>query len=632
GLWPPVGVLDARLTVSPPGAATAGLHQARPNGIRLWNVAPYETLTAFDYGAPTEPLRPIAVFAARNGVFSGRLAAGSAQPIKGLKVTVGDLAQAAGGAKIPSSAVLVRCAEPAVAGKSWLRAYRFDGLFEAIPAEIPVSNAGRAFAQEGMPMVYHRGEAPKELVPGAVASLWFTVRVPRDAKPGRYEGTVSVAAEGLAPTSVPLRVDVSDWTVPDPKDFRVANFLQSAPDSLALHYGVPRWSDKHFELIGRSMALAAEVNSRQAIAELCLDFFELGGNAETMVRWIRQPDGSYKHDFTVFDKFLDTVAKNIGKPHPLRLACWREWRLLPGESKWRWLPPSGGSSVGVTLLDPSTGTLGRVEQPPADSPEFIAFWKPVLDEVRKKLEARGWFDDTTMQGNSYASGVSGQLVDALHKIWPDGVWSYTAHNGLLGGKFTGTDKKVAMPVRYADTVWNCGRSYPRGYRELLKPRPGFFNFTYRESIRDEAVLTDVRRVAEDEIMCGHDGLSDLGVDYFPIRKPSGGYYYVNNGAGTGGPSCSTLALLAPGPDGPVVTERFEMFREGIEMAEAILFIQRAIEEKKIAGDLEARANRYLDERGEAFIKGWYGVRCMQAEHDEKLLTLAGEVARALGGK
>jgi hypothetical protein len=496
-------------------------------------------------------------------------------------------------------------------------------------------------------MVYHRAEAPKELVPGTVASLWFTVRVPKDAKPGRYEGTVSVAAEGLAPTNVPLRVDVSDWTVPDPKDFRVTNFLQSAPDSLALHYGVPRWSDKHFELIGKSMALAAEVNSRQAIAELCLDFFELGGNAETMVRWIRQPDGSYKYDFTVFDRFLDTVAKNIGKPHPLRLACWREWRHLSGEPNWRWLASGGGKSVSVTLLDPSTGRLDKVEQPRADSPEFVAFWKPVLDEVRKKLEARdstgsspgalsaskgGWFDDTTMQGNSYASGVSGPLVDALYKIWPDGVWSYTAHNGGLGAKFAGTDKKVAMPVRYADGVWTVGRATPRGYRELLKPRPGFFCFTYRESIRDEAVLTDVRRVAEDEIMCGHDGLSDLGVDYFPIRKPSGGYYFVGNGAGTGGPSCSTLALLAPGPDGPVATERFEMFREGVELAEAILFIQRAIEEKKIAGDLDARANRYLDERGEAFIKGWYGVRCMQAEHDEKLLTLAGEVARTLGGK
>jgi hypothetical protein len=79
----------------------------------------------------------------------------------------------------------------------------------------------------------------------------------------------------------------------------------------------------------------------------------------------------------------------------------------------------------------------------------------------------------------------------------------------------------------------------------------------------------------------------------------------------------------------VATERFEMFREGVELAEAILFIERAIQEKKLSGDLQKRANRYLDERGEAFIKGWFGVRYIQAEEDAKLLDLAGKVAKEL---
>ena len=41
------------------------------------------------------------------------------------------------------------------------------------------------------------------------------------------------------------------------------------------------------------------------------------------------------------------------------------------------------------------------------------------------------------------------------------------------------------------------------------------------------------------------------------------------GAGTGwvAPGRSTLALLYPGPDGPVATERYEMFREGVELCD-----------------------------------------------------------------
>ena len=72
-----------------------------------------------------------------------------------------------------------------------------------------------------------------------------------------------------------------------------------------------------------------------------------------------------------------------------------------------------------------------------------------------------------------------------------------------------------------------------------------------------------------------------------------------------------------------------MFREGVELAEALLFIERAIQEKKLSDDLQKRANRYLDQRSEAFIKGWFGVRYIQAEEDAKLLDLAGDVAREL---
>jgi hypothetical protein len=69
-----------------------------------------------------------------------------------------------------------------------------------------------------------------------------------------------------------------------------------------------------------------------------------------------------------------------------------------------------------------------------------------------------------------------------------------------------------------------------------------------------------------------------------------------------------------------------MMREGTELAETMIFIQRALEEKKIDGDLAARANRYLDDRGGlSFV-----CQFVEGEYDEKLMDLAGEVARAIG--
>jgi hypothetical protein len=77
------------------------------------------------------------------------------------------------------------------------------------------------------------------------------------------------------------------------------------------------------------------------------------------------------------------------------------------------------------------------------------------------------------------------------------------------------------------------------------------------------------------------------------------------------------------------------------MAEAVIFLQRAIEEKKIAGDLERRVGQCLDERS-APLEWYDGGSCrprvyrfMNAwiqERDAKLLALCGEVAKATGGK
>jgi hypothetical protein len=199
------------------------------------------------------------------------------------------------------------------------------------------------------------------------------------------------------------------------------------------------WSDKHFELMGKSMALMAEINSRPAAANLAINFYggNKGGvdcsNEQSLVRWIKQPDGSYKHDLSLFDKYLDFVAKTVGKPSLLRINCWGEVMLKDGKVVSGSGVDPGAKSLSVTVLDPATGKLDAMEQPTPGSEESHNFWKPVLDEVRKKIEARGWWDVTVMGHSSYCWTPRPEVVSVYKKIWPDGAWAYTAHNGGLGG-------------------------------------------------------------------------------------------------------------------------------------------------------------------------------------------------------
>jgi hypothetical protein len=339
-----------------------------------------------------------------------------------------------------------------------------------------------------------------------------------------------------------------------------------------------------------------------------------------LVRWVKQADGSLKHDFTIFDKYLDMVAKSVGKPRSLRLSVFSEGlNQAP-------FPDS------VSVLDPATGKIEKTKMAslyPAKVKEpELEFWKPVFEAIRKKVEGRGWLEHTTF-GLSTAWGVSGGYSEVA-RSWPGAEWSYSSHSGDRGMKIGD------MVVRHASGVWGCPRpALRRGIPVVLpQPRRETLASTYRANLYDSSMLPLCRGIGEEMVRSGMDGVSDFGADLFPLRRPVGGYCVlaVGRGINWGWPGRSTLAMLYPGPDGPVATERFEAFREGMEVAEAILYIEAALTEKKLGADLAQKAGRYLDDRTESLIAGRFSYRHMQSTEDAKLLDLAGEVARELEGK
>ena len=88
--------------------------------------------------------------------------------------------------------------------------------------------------------------------------------------------------------------------------------IVQSPDTLQLEYGVPAWSDKHFELIARSFRLMREVGS--GVLYLPLICSTNYGNEESIVRWVKKGENDYDFDFTAMDKYLDVAEKNLGKP------------------------------------------------------------------------------------------------------------------------------------------------------------------------------------------------------------------------------------------------------------------------------------------------------------------------------
>jgi hypothetical protein len=645
-LWAYVGL--SKMELSAAAGSSVETNTGRPAGVQVWPCEVTDNVTAFAYGNPAAPERPVAIVAARNGTFVGRFVVSSGSEIRNLKVSVPELAHADGQSRLSGTAVELRHARPVEESQSWLAPHRFDGLLAGVPgnaavrkldapAEVDlVFGGGRWVCAGAGPLAYHPdGRGIQKLTRacltgGAAVPVWLTVKVPEDAKPGKYTGEVKVSAQGLAEKKLPVELEVFDWKLPSPKDFRMKHTNTFSPDSIALYYKVPYWSDRHMELMGKSMKLMADLGARQVIVHMARytqsrDQFNC---TDTMVRW-KKKNGAYEYDFSVMEKYLDLVEKTMGSPRPLRINCWTEARKK-GKVIKTW-----GRPCPVSLLDPATGKVSELEQPPPGTEESVKFWKPVMDQLRKRIEKRGWWDVTTVGHSSYCWAPTPDVVDTVARIWPDARWSFTAHSGTLGMSFKGTGK--TMPVGVAVCVWTEGKLTPRGYRALLAPGRDklIWNSVCRNRHMDwntarypyKSTVRCIYRLPEEMLLRGHDGLGYLSSELFPIENPKrkGRYYRVTINAG-GVAGWSTKSLLAPGEDGPIPTERYEGFRQSVQECEAILYLQRALEAKSIGGGLAEKVDSYLQTRGEAFIKGISAGRAGNRE----LLSLAAEVAKATG--
>jgi hypothetical protein len=276
----------------------------------------------------------------------------------------------------------------------------------------------------------------------------------------------------------------------------------------------------------------------------------------------------------------------------------------------------------------------------------------------------------------YCGGPTPKIVSGLKAIWPDGKWSSWDH-GRRFPAFGGEKKEDRMPILMTTTVWNEGHGAPymkwdgkspgpRGFRRgatwfvgnpsmVDEPKVAICGEA-RDQYPDSSRLLSFRFLNEQMLMKGQHGIDPFGVNYWPVKDARGRFTRGALSAWAQGPSHAFVALLAPGPDGPLATERFEALREGVQIAEAMLFLQRALDDKKIEGELADRVNQALDRRALALVAAWKACDAAHKEaaankkpfrqedvllaeaapgareRDAELYAVCGEVARATAGK
>lgn len=590
----------------------------RPDGVQIWNQHAWMPVLTTDYGDPAERPGPVRIVGARNGVFSGQVVIGATKPIEALRAEVGALVTTGGKrrAEIPSSALQVRFGvtnptrdlSPRDWGFSWLTGLtgrRSDSLLSRAPDRVEVRGAEETvpFIRPWAPVVREAMGLPPKPVAGAVLPVWVSVRVPKTAAAGDYRGKLTIAARSFEPIEVPIELHVSDWTLPDPKDYGSVTFIYQSPDTLAEYYGVEPWSDAHWRLIEQSLKLLGEIGNNGVVLPLLAR--TQFGNAESMVRWARQPSGAWKHDFTIFDRYLEAVLRTHD-PRSLKVIGLLVWFRQLNEAR----------NAFVTVVDAATGKKDRFTLPTYGTKECEELLRPVLRAVHERLRRKGLADRLTL-GMSDDRSPHPDHVAMFHRILPDAPWFAASHGARTRLACSATDRAQSVRVACCSVVY-CSpvpdpavrRAY--GWQQDAERMSLVYN---RENTRNVPISGfpepwAFRMWRESAIAGGLKGNGHIGGDYFLLGKDDSGPRCIFSRYPTAdvtnlGLRGTTPDLIAPGPNGPVASVRLENAREGIQEAEARIFIERALLDKDnpLPADLARRCQAILDARTTA-LRMW----------------------------
>lgn len=603
---------------------------------------------------PNEKVAAVQIQGARNGTYSAMAAVSSASVLKGLKVVKADL-KGEGGV-IPADRIDVRY-------------QRFDGPAHSGYTITP-GNFGTHFGtldtlESYVPLVLGQKEpvskkGKRVKTPSFVTQpIWFLVHIPADAKPGCYRGEMRVEAEGQTPVSVPMSVEVlGSWRLPDSKDFRMFVAFDQSPETLAIRYKVPLWSEEHWKLIEESFRLLGALGNKEVLVTFTSKTFV--GNEHAMLRFIKASDGTLKADFSIIDRYIQLAAKHMGKiPSVCTIVHYGA-----GVAADRYGKRSAPQRI--TVVDPSSKELADDESVPDwGTPQALVFWKPVMEEYVKILKKHGVGPVPVIYWTQFAK-VNHKSWHDLKKLVPDLLHMNRSHISTERGRGElGKSRLYNAVVAHngSGVFWDPDQDKPHyGWRHKLNilscPREGAMGKNW-PGMRNGSYLTQFRLYPEETILNGKGGqfgkhraskyragFGQYGADFWPVSVGGGAdkakkkSILTRRYSSEGSAGYIISQILGAGEKKPCPTGRFQMLLEGLQEAEARMFVSDALLDQpdKLGSDLVKRCSMICDRQTRLlrhFVEfSNYGKLAPQVlrKKSRDLYLLAGEVHQALAGK
>jgi len=299
--------------------------------------------------------------------------------------------------------------------------------------------------------------------------------------------------------------------------------------------------------------------------------------------------------------------------------------------------------VKITELDEATGKLIEAVGPRWGTPESRAFWKPVVEGLRRVLRKRG-VEKSMFFGLGSDLKPDEFVVGDLKAIAPEVPWACHSHffwewvgssrdpdkrqkvgymatvGGVIGVFWSPGDRRAFYGWKNRSLLVAFGRDQggtgvamlQRGYVCYRLFAEGSMTsgrlYTVRWGPRKDVV--SIGGMRDFEHFAGLRGAGRIGADFWPVMRsrrkahPVSGRYPETFWGTISLSRYVTQYVLAPGPEGPLRTVRFELMREALQEAEARILIQDALLDEgrrtRLGPDLARRVKELTDRRTREF--------------------------------
>lgn len=210
---------------------------------------------------------------------------------------------------------------------------------------------------------------------GTTQPLWLDIKVPAETVPGTYKGTVSLNCDGKT-LSLPLQLQVADRVLPEPSQWSFHLDLWQNPYAVARYFDVPLWSSQHFDKMRPIMQMLAAAGQKVITCSVInrpwngqtFDHFE------SMIAKMKQIDGTWKYDYTVFDRWVEFMM-SCGITE--QIDC---YTLVPWHYRFDY-------------YDCATNSVKHLDCRPGEA-KYHDFIVPFLKDFSRHLRQKGWFERT----------------------------------------------------------------------------------------------------------------------------------------------------------------------------------------------------------------------------------------------